>query len=218
MCIQVLVLRTCQFQVPNWPYECPFCFSCSKTSCSRLQGNDLYLQHYGTHSLFSLCRSSKRIVTSVCFPISKSLKIWLRLLLPSPLSGIRTSQKMRNTVMTVWRWLLVVQRYPFVINSLPVLNKHGPWFVKKFVGNVPTIIGHKLPQKTFTGEGYIEQMIDVTADKFIAKVRLRMWSEWIVCRDVLEAGEKGRHWFGSGDWMQGSELVAWETFGCLENL
>lgn len=44
----------------------------------------------------------------------------------------------------------------------------GPWFVKKLVGNVPTIIGHKLPQKTFRGEGYCEQMIDVTADKFIA--------------------------------------------------
>ena len=42
--------------------------------------------------------------------------------------------------------------------------------MKKLVGNVPTIIGHKLPQKTFRGEGYCEQMIDVTADKFIANV------------------------------------------------
>ena len=42
--------------------------------------------------------------------------------------------------------------------------------MKKFVGNVPTIIGHKLPQYTFRGEGYVEQMIDVTADKFISIV------------------------------------------------
>ena len=58
-----------------------------------------------------------------------------------------------------------------MLNKLDFLHFYGPWFVKKFVGNVPTIIGHKLPQKTFRGEGYIEQMIDVTADKFIASVR-----------------------------------------------
>ena len=44
----------------------------------------------------------------------------------------------------------------------------GPWFVRKLIGNVPTIIGHKLPQYTYRGEGYCEQMIDVTADKFIS--------------------------------------------------
>ena len=36
----------------------------------------------------------------------------------------------------------------------------GPWFVRKLIGNVPTIIGHKLPQYTYRGEGYCEQMID----------------------------------------------------------
>ena len=46
----------------------------------------------------------------------------------------------------------------------------GPWFVRKLIGNVPTIIGHKLPQYTYRGEGYCEQMIDVTADKFISNV------------------------------------------------
>ena len=51
------------------------------------------------------------------------------------------------------------------------LTFYGPWFVKKFVGNVPTIIGHKLPQRMFRGDGYIEQMIDVTADKLISNVR-----------------------------------------------
>ena len=40
--------------------------------------------------------------------------------------------------------------------------------IKKVVGNVPTSSGHKLPQKTVRGEGYVEQMIDVTADKFIS--------------------------------------------------
>lgn len=45
------------------------------------------------------------------------------------------------------------------------------------MGNVPTIIGHKLPQTTYRGEGYVEQMIDVTADKFISNVRVRGESE-----------------------------------------
>ena len=47
--------------------------------------------------------------------------------------------------------------------------------IKKLVGNVPTVIGHKLPQKTFRGEGYVEQMIDVTADKFISSVGVLGW-------------------------------------------
>ena len=43
-------------------------------------------------------------------------------------------------------------------------------YCREFVGNVPTIIGHKLPQRMFRGDGYIEQMIDVTADKLISNV------------------------------------------------
>ncbi|KAK8826614.1 hypothetical protein WA538_006073 [Blastocystis sp. DL] len=44
----------------------------------------------------------------------------------------------------------------------------GPWVIRKLIGNVPTIIGHKLPQFTYRGDGYCEQMIDATADKLIA--------------------------------------------------
>ena len=64
----------------------------------------------------------------------------------------------------------------FIASFSLFFNLYGPWFVKKLVGNVPTIIGHKLPQRMFRGDGYIEQMIDVTADKIISNV---MWmSEW----------------------------------------
>lgn len=42
--------------------------------------------------------------------------------------------------------------------------------IRKLIGNVPTIIGHKLPQFTYRGDGYCEQMIDATADKLIASV------------------------------------------------
>lgn len=64
--------------------------------------------------------------------------------------------------------------------------------MKKLVGNVPTIIGHKLPQKTFRGEGYCEQMIDVTADKFIANVV--DWEEMlcVVCGNDAETGKEDR--------------------------
>lgn len=115
------------------------------------------------------CRSSIRSRTSVCWATLRFLRTLSRSLLTSPLSGSDTSREMTRTETIVWRWLLVALRYPWFYR-IWVLSFHGPWVIRKLIGNVPTIIGHKLPQFTYRGDGYCEQMIDATADKLIASV------------------------------------------------
>ena len=42
--------------------------------------------------------------------------------------------------------------------------------IRKLIGKDHTINGNNLPQFTYRGDGYCEQMIDATADKLIASV------------------------------------------------
>lgn len=140
----------------------------------RAQGYKGFIYVYNIMVVCVCCswrrRSSIRSRTWVCWATLRFLRILRRFLPMSPLSGSDTLREMTRTETIVWRWLPVAQRYPyFLLIRNPSL--HGPWVIRKLIGNVPTIIGHKLPQFTYRGDGYCEQMIDATADKLISSVR-----------------------------------------------